>query len=222
MPFGTLQADTFRTPAGHPVTLEHRFGTSDWNTLSACLDHDEYGLPSGQSGVFVDVGAHIGGWAVGAAIDNPDATVVAIEALPENVEVLRRNTANLANVTVLERAAGDGSELAIGYGPTDTDFGRHTQYIGSAERGGDTSVRQAIVEGISLAEIVAIFGPIRMLKIDCEGCEYPLFLSRSLPSVDEISGEVHFGWQRLVDLLDATHEVTGEGKDFGAFRAVRR
>lgn len=215
-----LAVDTWRTPGRAVVQLAHRPETSDWNTLSSILTHDEYGIPKGQTGVFLDVGAHIGGWAIGVALDNPQATVIAVEALPENVSLLRHNAKRAeVEITVYDRAANDGSDALMGYGDTSTDFGRQHEFIGGMDRNG---VRTTEVRGISLALIVAVHGPIRLMKIDCEGCEYPFLASPAIGQVQEIVGEVHAGWDRLVAILAATHDVTGDGKDFGAFRAVRR
>lgn len=43
-----------------------------------------------------------------------------------------------------------------------------------------------------LDRIIDTFGPVRFLKIDCEGCEWPLFYkAKQLRSIREISGEFH-------------------------------
>lgn len=225
MATATLGLDTWRTPGGVLVQLAHRPQTSDWNTLSAILTHDEYGMPKGKTGVFLDVGAHIGGWAVGVALDNPAATVIAIEALPENASLIVHNVKRAGveeRVTVYQRAAGrEGAAVEIGYGDMSTEFGRQHEFIGNA---GATSNRTVSVPVITLEGVLkeAHADSIALMKIDCEGCEYPFLASPAIGQVEEIVGEVHAGWDRLVALLDATHIVTGEGKDFGSFRAVRR
>jgi hypothetical protein len=91
-----LETRSWQTPGGNVATMTYRADTSDWNTVSACLRNpygggDEYHLPSGLAGWGLDVGAHIGSVAVGLLLDNPDMTVVAIEAVPDNVELIRRN-----------------------------------------------------------------------------------------------------------------------------------
>jgi hypothetical protein len=64
--------------------------------------------------------------------------------------------------------------------------------------------------------------PFAWTKIDCEGCEYPFLASPFIDHLEFITGECHLGWQRLVDLLKDTHDVTGPGTDFGPFTAVLR
>src|SRR5947208_16888203 len=87
-----LQVDTWLTPHGRGTSRVTRPGTSDWNTVSACNgSNDEYHLPEGLQGWALDVGAHIGALTVPLLVDNPGLRAVAIEALPENVELLRMN-----------------------------------------------------------------------------------------------------------------------------------
>jgi hypothetical protein len=50
------------------------------------------------------------------------------------------------------------------------------------------------VESVSLDDLLQDTGPIRFLKIDCEGSEYEiLYTSKLLHLVGEIAGEFHLG-----------------------------
>lgn len=225
-----LGVDTWRSPRGVPVQLAYRPETSDWNTLSAILTHDEYDLPHGQSGVFLDVGAHIGGWSIGAALDNPDATVVAIEALPENVTLIRHNAKRAGvDVVVIHGGASCGTEpVTVAYGSTETDFARAHEFIGGGIWHDDASDRRTIdLDPVSLSSIVAEHGPVRLMKIDCEGCEWSFLDDPAIADVQEITGEYHprqgLGPLRLREMLEPTHVVTlDDAEPFGPFRAVRR
>lgn len=224
-----LPVETWRTPNGRAARMTFRPDTSDWNTVNAIMGaNDEYGLPTGLSGLLLDVGAHIGAWAVAAALDNPDATVVAIEALPENVALIRENVAlnGLGDrVTVIEGAATCGTEpVSIAYGSTETEFARGHQFIGGGIWHEDAGDRRTISQ-----QPVTLdgFGPVRLLKIDCEGCEWQFLDSPAVANVTEIVGEYHprqgYGVPRLRELLAATHDVTADdAQPFGPFRAVAR
>lgn len=211
----------FVTPWGNPVTFAIRPDTSDWDTCNAITAvGDEYHLPVGLDGWALDVGAHIGACTVALLVDNPALHVVAIEALPENVELLRENL-RLNGVedrcVVIEGAAGDGSPVRIGYGEV-TDPTLIHEYIGNANA--PEGSREVIADGVSLRDIDD--HQFAWAKIDCEGCEYAFLDSDQLGRIERIEGEVHFGWDRLVAILEPTHVVTGDGRDFGAFTAVRR
>lgn len=225
---------TFSTPHSRPVRFHVRPDTSDWNTCNAINgEHDEYHLPEHLTGWAVDVGSHIGACVVSLLVDNPNLFAVAIEALPENVELIHAN-AKLNGVAdrlvVMPQAAGDGKDVRIGYGAD----GVH-DYIGNASA--PPGNREVIVPGVTLEDVFLFIQDvppvpdplvIEWLKIDCEGCELPFLRSRFLGSVLHIEGEVHpeAGGQVMRDLLEPTHVVTFPGweanPDFGPFVAVRR
>lgn len=221
---GDLATDTHwygRTPGGGLFSMEVRPGTSDWNTVNACAgSNDEYKTPSGLSGWGIDVGAHIGAWTVPTLIDNPDLSLMAIEALPENVEMLIRNLERnnvLLRCNVLSGAAGGDQRI---YYSTDEQH----RFIGNAGAGGHHFPTDGYVDapGVTLETLTPGDLEYVIAKIDCEGCEYPFLSSGPVERIGLILGEVHHGWDRLVEILNPTHVVTGDEKDFGHFRAVRR
>ena len=220
------------TPHGHTARFSVRPDTTDAMTVNACCTEDEYGL-GGQpwSGVALDVGAHIGGVTVMLGLDQPDLRVVAVEALPENVEVLTRNVAanGLAErVTVVGGAATNASEsVAIAYGTEADPFERMHRFIGGALWQDTPAARTVACPPISLSAIVAEYGPLALLKIDCEGCEWSFLDDPAVGEVAVIVGEYHpragYGPGRLRELLEATHVVDcDDALAFGPFRAVRR
>jgi tRNA G46 methylase TrmB len=85
--------EQFRTPRGRAASLYVREGTADHNNVYSCLNEDEYRLTDLDlgEGVALDIGAHIGGVTIALALDNPQAHIIAVEALGANVEVLRAN-----------------------------------------------------------------------------------------------------------------------------------
>lgn len=219
------------TPRGRVAHFTVRPDTTDAMTVNACCTEDEYHLAAGDwSGVALDVGAHIGGVTVMLGLDHPDVRVVAVEALPENVELLARNVAanGLAErVTVMNAAASSAAgPVAIAYGTEANEFERQHRFIGGADWLGSTA-RTVACTPVSLSDVVAAHGPLSLLKIDCEGCEWSFLDDPAVDEVAVIVGEYHprdgHGPARLRELLEPTHEVTcDDALAFGPFRAVRR
>jgi FkbM family methyltransferase len=215
-PIGTIDV---HTPRGRTVRLHYRKDTSDLATIGSTFRlwgtlHDEYDLASIQSyGLLVDVGAHIGSVCVAYLVDNKSAHAVAVEPLPENIDMIRKNaeSAGVAErLTIIEGAFGTS---AISYGSDDH------RYIGNG-RGGTEVVT---VPEASLSAIVEKHGPVTVLKTDCEGGEWALLADPAIADVPLIVGEYHmFGPKALHALLDATHDVTAGTEPTGNFRAVRR
>lgn len=209
-----------QSPRGVTVTLEARDDTTDLATIGSTFRlwdvlHDEYGLADIYSeGLLVDVGAHIGTVAIAFLIDNPKARAVAVEPLPENVVMIHRN-AQAAGVsdrlTVLTGAIGADS---VAYGP---DVHR---FIANLEPIGPERVQ---TERISLSAIVERFGPIAVLKTDCEGCEWSLFDDPAIADVGMIVGEYHQRGPKAVQkALRKSHKVTADTTPTGGFTAVQR
>jgi hypothetical protein len=88
------------------------------------------------------------------------------------------------------------------------------------------------VQQVTLADVLPA-GPVRMLKLDCEGAEYGILANADLSSVQEIVGEAHaVHWQgkqatirTVAELLDrqgftlSWHDNANSTWDF---RAVRK
>lgn len=218
----------FLTPRGRPVSMWLRDGTNDFNTLYSCLTEDEYGLRELHlSGAALDIGAYLGGVTVALAVDNPDLRVTAIEPVPGNVELLRLNVDlnRIADrVKIIEGAAGDGSEVNIRYGYSGSELALHHAFVGNMslleEPGPDNPHTLQRMKSLPLGGI----GDFSFVKIDCEGCEWDLDLSR----VPHIRGEWHpvrgHTQSDFLERLIDTHEVTFTGplEGPGGFVAVWR
>lgn len=231
---------TWRTPAGNEARMTYRRDSSDWNTISACLRNpladtgDEYGLPAGLSGWALDVGAHIGSVTVGLLLDNPELRVVAIEAVPDNVTLLRQNVVQNGvadRCRILEGAAWDTvAKMTIEWGYTGSQTATEHAFIGSVtpwlDNPGESTTTP--VRGITLARALRETGGegFVWVKTDCEGCEHRFFAGPYLAKLGTIVGE----WHRrdgepesLADRLAVTHAVTwSEGVQGGPFTAVPR
>lgn len=230
-----LLTGEWRTPKGNAATFRYRADTNDWNTLTACVAEDEYDLRDlSLTGLALDVGSYLGGVAIGLALDNPGLRVLAIEALPANLELVAANVAlnDLGDrVTVLWAAAGaPGVESAvIKWGDDGTEFGRHHAFVGNSVGVSGLGARQLEAEapGTWLSRLVAAYGPVDLAKVDCEGCEWGFLADPAIDAVPLIVGEWHptDGHTRddVLALLP-DHAVTFSGPDAGpgGFRAVRR
>lgn len=219
---------TFRTPRGRNVSMAYREDTNDHNALRSCMDEDEYHLVEldDLSGTALDVGAHIGGVTVALAIDNPDLRVVAIEAVPPNVDLLWENVERnglTERVTILSAAAGKGKTARIAWAFAGNESADHHAFIGNAVLPEtDTSTHsESIVDVRTLKSLVAEFGPFTFCKADCEGCEFPFLQGPALKDVGLIRGEVHANPLALVQQFEATHTTTVTGSIPAAFEAVR-
>lgn len=184
-------------------TLRIRSAPMDMHILHRVLGRDEYALDAFSPGSFdvvVDVGAHLGFFAIRAA---PLARrVISLEPSEENFEILQRNVSHLPNVTPVRAAvAPQPGELAF-----------HVSAIPSASslypvaRHPVKEVRT--VRGLTLEDVFREHGVERcdLLKIDVEGAEYPILYGlpdRLWPSIRRICLEYD-------PVPDAPPEWTGE------------
>lgn len=226
----------FLTPHGHTVTMSLRQGTNDWNSLWSTLNEDEYHLPTGLSGIAVDVGGYLGSVGIALAVDNPGLRVIIVEPVPPNCDLIERNIADNAlgeRVTLIRGAAGKGKEsVEVWYGYTGTVSLEHHAFVGNStlayDDGGKAPHESVTYKATSLSSLVKAYGDIAFLKIDIEGGEWAFLDSPALPRVATIVGEWHPVRQHvlgdLLTLLEPTHSVTFTGPQAGpgGFEAVRR
>lgn len=191
-----MTTSTWTGPGGVTLTLETRPDTNDWNVCQSVIGHDEYGFGplAPLTGTAVDVGAHIGSASVALLALNPDLRVVAIEPIPENAALLRQNLAPYGDrAIVLERAAGEGDQT-IAYGYTgDDEFARIHRFIGNTHVPAGTGYTTVTVPGVTLADLVRDYGPITLIKMDCEGCEAGFLEDELLEDIPHVVGEIHYG-----------------------------
>lgn len=231
-----IKKEDWITPFG-PVTIHHREGTADWNNLFSCIRDDEYNIASmdpSTAPVALDIGAHIGGAALAFALRG--FQVVAVEPLPENIEILQMNVeANglTSKILWLERAIYSESEVAIEihYGNPATESGAVHEFIGSGASSGGRSVHAL---SITINDVIDrfvdtvpghSFPPPYVIKIDCEGAEWdalPAISRQYLALCDAIVGELHprgqdeqHTFDMLSKLAIPTHFVAVDDQDSG-------
>ena len=245
------------SPRGNPVTFTVRDGTNDgsltYGTMNGQMGYqgDEYGLAARHlTGWALDVGAHIGIISVALAVDNPDLHVVAVEVLPDNVALMRRNVLDNGlgeRVHIVEAAAGGPGETSRtvywnwrDHPGTDPGYAEGSRYIANQflwdalqGRGECDAIDVPVV---SIGAIRERFGieDIAFAKIDCEGCEWAFLDDPEVAHVETLIGEYHGddagetpiseGQAEIRRRLEPTHvvEFATDAPVFGIFTASRR
>src|SRR5688500_7319289 len=143
---------TYRTPRGTPVELYARSGTNDEAMISALLAGDEYRIKDLYiDGWALDIGAHVGTIGIALAVDNPNLSVIAVEPVPDNADLIRQSIAanNLGDRVYLEEAGAGAVGQSISpclYGFTsadksvDANYLHDTRFVGNVVRGDQNPV----------------------------------------------------------------------------------
>jgi FkbM family methyltransferase len=161
-----------------------REGTQDWRCFQDVFVQNEYRLPErfSRDDVIIDIGANIGTFAA-ACLVRGAGKVVCFEPEPRNFDVLKRNLAQWGRADCRRMGVWRSDEE----GPMRFE-----------DRGQDTATHfmslTGTIEapGVGLDSILREFGEVRLVKLDCEGSEYPiLFTCTELPRAQEIVGEYH-------------------------------
>jgi FkbM family methyltransferase len=187
------------------MTTEFRNGTLDRAIFNGVVISNEYRLPDSfaPGDIVIDVGAHIGSFAQ-AVLSRGCRKVYSIEADGANFEIaakyLRRFIDN-GHLQLVRGAAWrsdrNTDELYFdGYHPFPKSF---TGMEGIVNTGNGSVIwgRGEPVDKVAFDEIVdrvTNHGEhrVRLLKLDCEGAEWPILLtSQRLGLIDEICGEFH-------------------------------
>jgi FkbM family methyltransferase len=170
----------------------------DVSTLAVVLIKDDYGA-SAPTGTVVDIGAHIGAYAIRAG---RTATVHAYEPAPATYRQLEANVArNGARVHTHQLGvAGASGTRHMALSPHGSPF--NTIYGSEGTP----------VECVTLDGILGELERCDTLKIDCEGAEFEILAGCSLlHKVQEIWLEYHEGpGRRLDDLFASLHDFDVE------------
>ena len=155
----------------------------------------DYALPVElrQVSLIVDLGANIGMTVQWWAALFPSAIIVAVEPDPQNFELLKHNTRNLASCYLVQAAIGNQDGRAY---LSRSRFAYNSR-IGKE---GETEVEQLSMQTLMQIHNVKT---IDLLKIDIEGGEKWLLSSNInwLNSVKCIVMEIHDGCESVMDIL---------------------
>ena len=217
-----IETKLFPVLNGSEVLASYRLETSDWNSISSILNHDEYGFKDftfNDGDTIIDMGAHIGGEAL-YFLTLARRLNYAYEPLPENVKLLKKNiqqNPNIMNVKIFQQAVGGENKKEVGilYGDINTEAGKCHHFIGSISnspyKGIDKQVNnQIMVEQVTLEKIFEDnkIEHCKLIKMDIEGSEIEILKitpKEILEKIDWIIGE-HHNIKRK-DLFDLTKGV---------------
>lgn len=181
---------------------------------------DEYGVEQmrfAPDDVILDVGAHIGVFSY-VCYRRGARAIHAFEPERENFQQLARNVGALPGIQVYHLAVFRSDS----YAPLALI---HSGYFGDNTAAGNVLLRGALfdvdtqtldsamaapetVQVIPLDEILENFPRVRLLKLDCEGSEFPILLtSRLLARVERIIGEFHVIAPRVYGALDPVAQL---------------
>lgn len=179
---------------------------SEKDTWYAVAVENEYDVPDtfGADDVVVDIGAHIGSFCY-RAYRAGSRSIYGFEIDPWHMEAAVANLADLRDGVGLYHKAvvrGDAHRAAT------------YRYDGAWNSFGQLGPE---VSSTSLDELLDEIGePVRFLKIDCEGGEYPiLYTCTKLDRITEIAGEYHNLDASPPELRNLPYATNGEA--LGAF-----
>jgi FkbM family methyltransferase len=178
---------------GFPIEVVDMANSIAPEIIARELRDDCYGLNRidfAPGDVVIDIGAHIGMFAIYTALRFPQLVIHAFEPFPENFELLEQNLDRNGITTVRihrQGVTGDGRLLEMVTNPQNS--GGSTCYSHTLDHGRSTGIPSTTLDHIfdSLG-----IDKCKLLKIDCEGSEYEiLFSTHSLSRVEYLSGEFH-------------------------------
>ncbi len=163
-----------------------RTDTVDREVFRSVAIQNEYALPDRLEprDLILDVGAHIGSF-VRACHERGSREIHAFEPHPENFALAQRNVGSLPGVSLYHGAVLNFAGR-IACGP-------FTREIGIQNTGGAVVYpKPGPVECLDINEVVRELKYVHLLKLDCEGSEWPiLFGLREWDRIGAICGEYH-------------------------------
>ncbi len=167
-----------------------------WILKETFLDrfYEKYSAPVEAGWQVLDVGAGLGDFSLFAATAHPSSTVYAFEPFPESIALLRENMLlnGVANVRPFQEAVGaETGTLAL-----DLSGGEPLQLQSHQPEAAELPEAHLVTPSVSLAHALARVdgGRCDLLKMDCEGAEYPILFNapdETLQQVDRIVMEYH-------------------------------
>lgn len=180
-----------------------------------------------EARVVVDIGAHIGTFARRVHELNPAAKIICVEACPENLEALRANVGQFAEV-VHAACTYEPGELGLlnAVRPNCTSTGgsivKPIDLVGDLAEGEYWPDRRPVPK-VTLEQLRERFGfeSIDLLKLDCEGSEYSILGNCDLSRIRFAVGEYHehARWEefRAARLADWDYGHMSQADDAGNF-----
>ncbi len=170
------------------------------NSTDAEIFHEVYAVNAYElpnrfkpNTVLIDIGAHIGSFGY-TALQRGASKVYCFEVLADNIELLRKNLSTFGPKADIRQQAVWRSDvlsepLLYAESPDANNFGGGNVWD---ERAAGAAVTAVGLDSILLEASNNGKRRINLLKLDCEGSEFPILLTATrLDLVDEICGEFH-------------------------------
>jgi len=186
-------------------TMNTTFRENTWDSeiWRQVYDLNEYRVNRFGGKVVVDIGAHIGSFSR-LANDNGASAVYAFEPDPENYEVLCKNVEGTI-ISTYNMAVHAASGMLVKSVPSTMPENTGGCNMKLSHDGAQT---------ISMDDIIDIAGYVHIMKMDCEGGEYPgLLKCTKLHRVDSIVGEYHGHPTETIE--DLKNHLNGNGFSVG-------
>ena len=181
---------------GAGLVFRFRSAMDVWSLKETFLDrfYERFGTPVQDGWTIVDIGGGIGEFTLLAACKHPTNVVFAFEPYPESFELLEANLElnGVENVKAFEEAVwSENGRLRLDLTP-----GEPSQFISGAVEGALNDSDQTIVPAITLSDAFAKMNldHCDLLKLDCEGAEFPILFSAPdglLVKIERIILEYH-------------------------------
>jgi|GEM_PF-445734 len=204
---------TIRLVSGSLI-LEAPMTRLAWRPLIEVVASDVYRLrgaswedPS-HARLVLDIGAHVGSFTCALAQHLPGARFVCVEPSPVAIRWLRRNLALnglTERVDLLDAAVADAEGVAV---LTNADTASGSATVRTNGNSSGLRVRARRLEAI-IAELGA---PPDIVKLDCEGGEYPAVLSSALETwkgLEEVLIEYHPNHEHTFEEIRSRLEEAG-------------
>ncbi len=181
------------------ITIESDYSTPLYETIAEIADYDCYQLNDLQfgksdSGVIIDIGANIG---VTAMLFSKifSGKIYCYEPIRRNCEFIKRNKElnHAQNVEIMEKAVTDTNGSIVFQMEEDVSVSAHAASLSLDNL---TNAKSIEVPAISVRELISGLNgtTIELMKIDCEGGEYPILEALDRESVHTIRAmtfEIH-------------------------------
>lgn len=199
--FGIYKKEFFSLHLKNGLKIKLRTKSTDLQAFANVWIINEYkikGFEILDNDIIIDIGGHIGLFALYASVMSPKGKIISAEPHPQNFLLLKENITenNLNNIVLVNKAISDSNkniELFI-----DTfDDSAHSIY--------DNGRNSIQIKGITLEEIMNNnqISKCDMLKIDCEGAEFKIIESLSdndLLKIDKLCLEYHLNENDIASL----------------------
>ena len=198
------------------LRIAYRDGTVDERAVDPWLRwaHSTEPIPQSRSDeAILDIGAHIGGFALLAAWLAPERRVLAVEASRESYELLVRNVElnGLNNVEPAHLALGGQAGLTRLHHDSDGNWG-HTIAKPFDEEGAYEEVACETLVGFLERKGV---DRCALVKLNCEGGEFPILIEAPLATLRAIRQMQILCHSRLVDGDYTMAELEARLRDAG-------